>query len=350
MLHRYADPPRDFSWDEVTQLARGCTSAIAPVVSDGKSLSAAELFALVTTAAAAYVRAWQVPGWTPWRYLDGPARAYVRIERRGTGRFLDSRGTRSRARSRPSSRSSASPAASLPRSGWAREASRRPTSSRPRRPSSRRCRQTGTRARCRHAAHRPRDRRGARGQGLARPLGLGHLPRGLPRADDHGAREAAGVDAEACAARVVDGQAPSPQPFSLLSPQPQASVPDPWPSLPSDMTSPKARIAPIDVLRGLTILSVVAYHFHADTAGVVGRALGCRGAQRVLVRSLHGGARTDRQDDRRPARVQARPAALRDRPRAVARRTGRRVRVPAPARPGRCCRTTCSGASAPCSC
>jgi hypothetical protein len=78
LLHRYADPPRDFTWDAVSSLARGCSSGIGLVSYDGKSLSAAELFGLITDAAAAFVRAslrW--PQWTSWRYLDGPARPYV---------------------------------------------------------------------------------------------------------------------------------------------------------------------------------------------------------------------------------------------------------------------------------
>lgn len=77
LLHHYADPPRDFSWDEIIALARGCRSEIAPHAWNGKSLSAAELFGLVTTAAASYVRSWSVPEWTAWRHLDGPSRSYV---------------------------------------------------------------------------------------------------------------------------------------------------------------------------------------------------------------------------------------------------------------------------------
>ena len=48
-----------------------------------------------------------------------------------------------------------------------------------------------------HTAHGARHRGRAGREGFTRPLGLGHLPGGFPRAHHHGARQAAGLDAEA---------------------------------------------------------------------------------------------------------------------------------------------------------
>jgi peptidoglycan/xylan/chitin deacetylase (PgdA/CDA1 family) len=86
MLQRYADdaPSRACTPADVRELARGCASDIGFVVRDGRTLSAGEVFSILTTAILDYARDGRWPDATSPRALDGPSRAYAAALGRST--------------------------------------------------------------------------------------------------------------------------------------------------------------------------------------------------------------------------------------------------------------------------
>ncbi len=196
LMRLYADRAiaRTFSPTDLRAIAAAAQPEITFQRRQGETLSAADVFGLLTSAMAGFVRSRRVPEASRLSPLLGPIRPFVRSV--GGRPRSYSRGRRFPVPSPTRQTSAVSTGACLTRYGSAPRICRRPISWPRSRPSSSASSPRDSRRPRSHAATAA-SRRIGMWRRTRRSCGAGRSSRGLSRAGDHGAGAASGLDLEA---------------------------------------------------------------------------------------------------------------------------------------------------------